>query len=317
MSWFVLGILSALFLGCYDVCKKQSLRNNHVIIVLTISVCISSIILLPLPILSRLMPDSMQSTLLYVPVVDIRTHCYILIKSALVLSSWIFAYMAMKHLPITIVTPVNATRPMWTLLGALIIFGEQLNGWQWAGVIVCLISFYAFSLAGKREGVSFSDNKWVWALILGTLLGASSGLYDKYLMRRFDHNAVQVYYTIYQSFMMLIVCALSTRHKIKKMQPHKSSGATNWAEIKKALDFTPSWAIIGISGFLVASDFVYLLALSQADSLISVLSAVRRSGVIVPFTFGVFVLKDKNPLLKTICLCGVIIGILFLYLGSR
>jgi len=251
------------------------------------------------------MPHEMQTTIFYVPQVDLRTHLFILIKSAIVLSSWIFAYMAMKHLPITIVTPINATRPMWTLLGALLIFGEQLNGWQWGGVVACLISFYAFSIVGKREGVSFKNNKWIWALILGTMLGASSGLYDKYLMHRFDHNAVQVYYTMYQALMMIVVCAVSTYHRTKH------------ANLRQALNFHHHPAIIGISIFLVASDFVYLLALSQPDSLISVLSAVRRSGVVVPFLFGVVVLKDKNPLLKTLCLCGVIAGIILLYLGSR
>lgn len=293
MTWFVLGILSALFLGCYDVSKKISLREGRVVSVLAASVCVSSVLLLPMLLLSRLMPDMMQDTLFYVPYVDLTTHLFILLKSVIVLSSWIFAYMAMKHLPITIVTPVNATRPMWTLLGALLIFGEQLNGWQWCGVVVCLLSFYAFSVVGKKEGVSFRNNRWIWALMLATLLGASSGLYDKYLMRQFDHNAVQVYYTFYQALMMIIVWLIMDRN------------------------FRWQWSIVFISLFLVASDFVYLLALQQPDSLISVLSAVRRSGVIVPFTYGAVVLKDKNPLLKTLCLAGVLLGIIFLFIGSR
>lgn len=293
MSWFVLGILSAVFLGCYDVSKKLSLRDNSVVTVLTASVCMSSLILLPMLILSRVDAGTMQTTVFYVPEVDLRTHLFIVLKSLIVLSSWVFAYMAMKHLPITIVSPINATRPMWTLLGALIIFGEQLNGWQWAGVSVCLLSFYAFSVIGKKEGVSFSHNRWIWALLLATFLGASSGLYDKYLMRQFDHNAVQVYYTFYQALMMIIV----------------------WLVVERKFRWT--WTIAFISIFLVASDFVYLMALQQPDSLISVLSAVRRSGVVIPFVFGAVVLKDKNPLLKTVCLAGVLLGILFLYIGSK
>lgn len=303
MTWFLLGILSALFLGCYDVSKKLSLTDNRVITVLTLSVCISSLLLLPMLVLSRTNTEMMQQTIFFVPKIDLRTHLYILLKSVIVLSSWVFAYMAMKHLPLTIVTPINATRPMWTLVGALIIFGEQLNSWQWAGVVVCLLSFYAFSLVGKKEGVSFVHNRWIWALIAGTLLGASSGLYDKYLMHKFDHNAVQVFYTFYQAALMLVVWIVDSLRHHKTIKQSVSS--VNW-----------HWSIALISVFLVASDFVYLLALTYPDSLISVLSAVRRSGVVVSFLFGIFVLHDKNPRLKTLCLIGVMIGILLLFIGS-
>ena len=265
-----------------------------------LSVCISSLLLLPMLLLSRIAPEQLQTTIFYVPHVDVRAHLFIFIKSLIVLSSWVFAYMAMKHLPITIVTPVNATRPMWTLLGALVIFGEHLNGWQWSGVVVCLISFYAFSLVGRKEGVSFVSNRWIWCLIAATLLGASSGLYDKYLMRQFDHNAVQVYYTFYQALIMLILWNVMQRRKSKKQRK-----SVMW-----------SWSIAFISIFLVASDFVYLLALTQPDSLISVLSAVRRSGVVVSFLYGVVALKDRNPLLKLLCLIGVLAGVVLLALGS-
>ena len=290
--------------------KKLALRDNTVVSVLALSVCVSSLILLPMLIASRMAPEVMQETIFYVPQVDAATHLWIVLKSVIVLSSWVFAYMAMKHLPLTIVTPINATRPMWTLLGALLIFNEQLNGWQWAGVSVCLISFYAFSLIGKKEGIEFASNRWIWALIAATLLGASSGLYDKYLMRQYDHNAVQVYYTFYQALMMLVVWVVIALIEGRKHQSRRPIAAAlrgvNW-----------HWSIVLISVFLVASDFVYLYALTQPESLISVLSAVRRSGVIVSFIFGIVVMKEQNPIQKTICLLGVLTGIVLLFLGSR
>jgi len=39
----------------------------------------------------------------------------------------VFGYIGIKHLPITIVGPVNATRPVLVLVGALAIFCERLN----------------------------------------------------------------------------------------------------------------------------------------------------------------------------------------------
>lgn len=297
--WLFLGLCSALLLGSYDVCKKISLQNNAVIPVLLCSVAMSSVLLMPLLAISRLQPEAVSDSILYVPQVDFRTHMFILLKSAIVLTSWIFSYFALKHLPITLATPVSATRPAWTVLGALIIFGEQLNGYQFAGILVALFSFYMFSVAGKREGISFAHNKWFWFLILGTLTGAISGLYDKYLMREFDHMAVQVYYTFYQTLMMAFVTLLL------------------WYPVRrKSTPFQFRWSILLISVFLVTSDFFYFYALTMPDSLISVLSTIRRLGVIVPFLYGVIVMHDKNVKLKVICLSGVLLGMFFLFLGS-
>ncbi|MBR1630731.1 MAG: DMT family transporter [Paludibacteraceae bacterium] len=296
--WFLLGILSAIGLGCYDIAKKKSLQDNAVVPVLLMSVVCSSILLLPLWIISRCNPALLQDTLLYVPQVDLHTHLLILLKSAIVLSSWLFAYMAMKHLPLTIVTPINATRPMWTLVGALLIFGEQLSGWQWGGILLAIASFISFSLAGKREGIQFSHNRWIGCLLLATLLGAASGLYDKHLMQHVDHNAVQVYYTFYQAAMMVVTAAVL------------------WWPRRKEQPFHWSWHIVLISVFLILSDFFYLLALTDSNSLISILSVVRRSSVLISFAYGAIVMHEQNIRLKVYCLCGVLAGMLMLMFGT-
>lgn len=313
--WIIYAIISALCLGFYDIAKKRSLDGNAVLFVLTCSVLVSSLLLLPWAIASYFWPEMMMKTMVFVPSVGWHEHVFIFLKACLVLSSWIFAYYSMKHLPITLVTPINATRPMWTLLGAVVIFGEVLNGWQWAGVIVALASFYAFSLVGKVEGISWKHNIWLYTLLLATLLGACSGLYDKYLMRHLDRNAVQVWYTVYQALLMLVLLGAQTLlHKVDKRRtdegrkpllPLHSSARPIWR-----------WAIVAISVFLVASDFIYLLALTDPDSLISVVSTVRRGGCIIPFLYGAIFLKDKNIRLKAVCLAGVILGMIFLLLGT-
>ena len=104
---------------------------------------------LPL-ILSRIAPEAMMGTHFYVPSMDLHAHGLIFIKSCIVLSSWIFAYISLKHLPISVVSPMQATRPMWTLIGALLIFGERLNTWQWVGIVLALGSIFVFSFGKKR-----------------------------------------------------------------------------------------------------------------------------------------------------------------------
>lgn len=280
--WLLLGVFSALLLGSYEVSKKVSVHENAVIPVLFTSVVISSFILLPFLIVSRISPD-LPGEIFYVPVVDFRTHLFLIAKAIIVLISWIFAYFAMKHLPLTIASPIKATQPIWVVLGGVLIFGEQLNGYQTAGVAVTLASFFMFSVVGKKEGYAFGSNKWIWFIIIATITGAISGLYDKYLLHRFNHMAVQVYYTFYQAVIMAVIAAVLWYPTRRKNTPFKFR-----------------WSIVLISVFLVAADFAYFYALTMPDSMISVLGTVRRAGVVVPFVYGAIVLKDKNLKLKMI-----------------
>ena len=140
----------------------------------------------------------------------------------------------MKHLPITIVGPINATRPVMVLVGAMLVFGERLNLYQWIGVMLAVASFFMLSRSGKTT----TPFRWDWTIIL-------------------------------------------------------------------------------ISVFLSAADFVYFYALSYDDSMISIVSMVRRGSVIVSFIFGALFFREKNLKSKAIDLILVLIGMIFLYLGSK
>lgn len=298
--WLLLAFLSATLLGFYDVFKKQSLKNNAVLPVLFLNTLFSSLIFLPFILLSVLHPDVLSGTLFEVPVVGWDTHGYILLKSFIVLSSWVFGYFGMKHLPITIVGPINATRPVMVLVGALLLFGERLNFYQWIGVLLAILSFFLLSRSGKKEGIDFRHNKWIFFVVMASILGAVSGLYDKYLMKQFNPMVVQSWYNVYQLFIMGGVILLLWLPKRKETTPFR------W-----------TWAIVLISIFLSAADFAYFYALSFEDSMISIVSMVRRGSVIVSFLFGAMVFREKNLKSKAIDLLLVLIGMLFLYWGTK
>ena len=238
--WIVLSFISALCLGCYDISKKIALRENRVIDVLTLSVCISTVLLSVPWCLSRVCPETMTATPFFVPQLDLAAHGLVVVKSMIVLSSWVFAYISLKHLPLSVVSPMQATRPMWTLVGALLLFGERLNSWQWLGVSLAIGTVFVFSFANKsrlKEAKNKVDGRYCVALALAILIGACSGLYDKYLMRSYDHNAVQVYYTFYQALMMVGVWVIERGLRMKKEQ-------ANWAKKEQAkwgLELKGAW----------------------------------------------------------------------------
>lgn len=298
--WLLLAFCSAALLGFYDVFKKKSLNNNAVLPVLGFNTLFSSLIFLPLILISDYAPSVLNGSIFYVPEAGWEVHKFIILKSFIVLSSWIFGYFGMKHLPLTIVGPINATRPVMTLVGAMLIFGERLNMYQWIGVLLAIVSFFMLSRSGKKEGIDFKHDKWIWFIVLAAVLGAASGLYDKYLMGRFNNMVVQAWYNIYQLFIMGGVLMILWLPKRKSTTPFR------W-----------DWCIILISIFLSAADFVYFYALGIDGSMISIVSMVRRGSVIVSFLFGAMVFREKNLKSKAVDLILVLIGMFFLYLGSR
>ncbi|WP_297329213.1 DMT family transporter [uncultured Bacteroides sp.] len=298
--WLLLAFLSAALLGFYDAFKKQSLRDNAVLPVLFLNTIFSSLIFLPFIVVSALVPSALRETMFNVPVVGWEMHKFIIIKSFIVLSSWVFGYFGMKHLPLTIVGPINATRPVMVLIGAMLIFGERLNAFQWIGVLLAVLSFFMLSRSGKKEGIDFKHNKWILFIVLAAITGAVSGLYDKFLMKQLNPMLVQSWYNVYQVFIMCPIILLLWYPKRKESTPFR------W-----------DWTILGISLFLCAADFVYFYALSYEDSMISIVSMVRRSSVVVSFLFGAWFFREKNLKSKAVDLILVLIGMFFLYLGSK
>jgi drug/metabolite transporter (DMT)-like permease len=304
--WIILAFLSAFLLGFYDVFKKKSLNGNAVIPVLLLNTLISSLIFLPLILLSACNIIS-SGTLFHVESYCWEKHLFIMMKSIIVLCSWIFGYFGIKNLPITIVGPINATRPVMVLIGALLLFGERLNLWQWSGVMIAMLGLFLLSHSGKKEGINFSNNKWIVFVFLSNILGAISGLYDKYLMASPENGGiglekltVQSWFNIYQLLLMTIILFVLW-----------------WPKRKSTTPFEWRWSIILISLFLSAADFVYFYSLSIDGAMISIVSMIRRGSVVVSFLCGAFLFKEKNLMSKIIDLGLVILSMIFLFVGSR
>lgn len=301
--WLILAFVSAVMLGFYDASKKASLKGNAVLPVLLLNTIFSTIIFSPFLLdyicgggwFNGTFADTASGASN-----EFHAHLLVVLKAFIVLSSWICGYFGLKHLPLTIVGPINATRPVLVLLGALLIFGEKLNLYQWIGVLLALLSIFLMSRAGKKEEIDFKSNKWIWCLAAATLIGAVSGLYDKFIMRSLNPMFVQSWFNFYQMIIMSAICGLiwyPTRHK--------------------STPFSWRWSIPLISIFICIGDFAYYNSLSEADSMISVVSLVRRSSVIISFICGVVIFKERNIKAKLFDLLLILLGMAFIWMGTR
>lgn len=289
--WIIFAICSALGLGFYDVMKKISLRDNNVPGVLLLNTLFGTILMSPV-IIGLLagghwgLGESPTG------------HLLIALKAVIVLSSWILGYFAIKHLPLTIQGPINASRPVIVLVGALLVFGERLNLLQWAGILLGFTSLFFISRIGAKEGFSIKHSKWLWMSIGATALGAVSALYDKYLMQFYRPLEVQAWYSLYQLIIMAVI--VSVLHRVGP-----KSVALKW-----------KWSILGISVFLTAADIAYFYALSIPGSMIAVISMIRRGSVLVSFVYGVLILREKHIKAKLVDLSLLLLSLTLLVLGS-
>jgi drug/metabolite transporter (DMT)-like permease len=295
-----LGLLAALFLGLHNLCKKHAVQGNEVFPVLFGTISSGFLLLLPLYLGSIYFEDDMISLQLYITDIPWETHGFIAIKSAIMASSWVLAYQALKHLPITIVTPIRSAGPFFTFIGAILIYQEKPNFLQWIGFFLIIFSVILYSRIGKKEGINFKRNKWIFAIIGATFLGASSGLYDKFLIQSLELNpqTLQFWFCWYTVLILLVILSIT-------WFPYK--------EKRKAFKFR--WTIIAVGILLVAADYFYFKALQDPDALIMLLSAIKRSQLIIAVVIGGLVFKEKNKRKKLVPLTGILIGV-FLILYS-
>ena len=298
--WLTLAFTSAALLGLYDVAKKQALTNNAVLPVLLLNTLFSTLFFVPAILSAEFGWGWFDHTVLATTPGTATAHGLVILKSVIVLTSWIFGYFGMKHLPITIVGPINATRPVMVLVGAFLLFGERLNLYQWIGVALAMVSLFLLSRSSRREGVDFTHNLWILFIALAAVTGAVSGLYDKYIMTRLDPVFVQSWYNLYQFLMMTAVVAVLWLPRRGRTTPFR------W-----------SWAIPLISIFLTLADFAYLYALREPDAMISIVSMIRRGSVVVSFLCGAMLFHERNLRSKAVDLAFILVGMIFLWLGSR
>lgn len=292
-------MLSAFMLGLYDVAKKRSLVDNAVLPVLLLSNVVSVLLFLPAIIASQTGADWFVGSMFAFEKADAPTHLLCALKGVIVSSTWIFGFVGLKHLPLTIVGPINATRPVLVLLGSILIFGERLNLLQWVGVAVAVVSFYLLSRSSRREGIDFRHNRWIWCMVGAVLTGAASALFDRVLMRSLNPVAVQSWSNVYIMLIMTVVTLVAWLPRRRTSTPFR------WR-----------WSIVLISLFVSTADLAYFYALSLPDSMLSIISLIRRTSVIVSFACGAILFKEKNLRSKTLDVALLLLGLVLLLFGS-
>lgn len=284
MFWVTLALGSALFLGFYDIAKKKALTGNAVLPVLFFVSLTCAVSLFPAFLLGK------------IPSISVSEHGMLLLKAAIVTSSWAFTFNAVSRLPLSITAPVRASAPVFTIAMAVAFMGERPSGMEWLGIALSLAAYLTMSFASRKETGHFWTNIWILSMFLGTFLGSVSGIYDKFLLQRAHLNplSIQFYYNIYMACLQgLGVLFLRFWHRDK---PNR-------------IRFEFRKVILAVGVLLVIADRFYFLAVHEPDALISVVTVIRRSNVLISFLGGLIFFHEKRSALKYVAMAGILLGL--------
>ncbi len=298
MNWVVAILLSAFFLGIYDLCTKHAVRANAVTPVLFFSTLTGASVWIILLLVQIFYPGILPHSLV-TDSLTLKQHLQLLLKSGIVAASWIGTYYALKHLPLSLGAPIRAMSPLLTLFGAILILGERPSWLETVGTLTTLGSFVGLSIAGAQEGVHFHRNKWVGFLLIGTLFGAVSSLYDKYLFTtlNFSVPTVQCWFQIY---LLVFFAPFALGWKLR---------------LWKRNEFRWRWSVPFIALSLLVADYLYFSALRHPDALVAIVMSLRRASTLVAFAGGLYFFHEVNGWKKLPAVIGILVGIVLTLLG--
>ncbi len=291
-AWVMPILGSALLLGVYDVCKKAAVKENSVMPVLFYATLCGTLFFCAVTALSGQLEEAVFCPL--------PAAAMLFAKALLVGASWVCVYYAMRELPISIAAPIRATAPLWTFAGSLILYHEFPSFQQAAAMLLIFAGYYAFSVLGKKEDGNFLHSRGLWLIVAGTLLGAASALYDKFLLGVANIPRLTVQFHFSVDLIIILGAAYFIRANFFG-QKHK---------------FYWRWSIFFTGILLILADYLYFYALSVPEVRISILSLVRRCNCIVSFGIGCYYFREVNIWKKAVALIFILAGVAWLLLAG-
>lgn len=291
MGWVGWILASAVVLAVYDLLKKESVRDNAVLPVLMVSTASGAASYVLALASGGALGDAFAA-------VSGEVVWLSAVKTVIVGTSWIFTFVALRTLPITIATPIRASAPAVVALVAYFLYGEHPCALQWTGMALVFAGFFAFSWAGRAEGVDFIRSKAVYFAIGGMVFSAGSALFDKYVFQvaAAPVSAVQL---LFQLFLCGFYLAVWTVGRCCGRRGDRFV----W---RRAIPF------VGIA--LALADWLYFNALADPAAMISIGSLLRRFSVVITFVFGAVIFRERNLRRKSLALALLVAGTVLLCL---
>ena len=303
--WVLLAVFSAILLGTYDVAKKQALRKNGTFAVLLVATALSTLFVSP-----------------FLRIGPAQDHLKLALKAVLVTAFWVSGMEGLKRLPLTTVSTIKGSRPVFVVLFSIILFGERLNWMQWLGIAIVLGALYMLGFTSRRDAsAQVRKTGFIW-MGISVLTGVASALYDKYIMKGMEPMFVQSWTNLFIT-LILALCVLVKRLAVSGRAVRASSDrlrprSREWEGALPARSdkFRWDWTLVLVAVLITGADALYFFALKQPDALLSIISVVRRASVLVTFVLGAIIFHEGNIRAKGLNMLLMAAGVVLLLIGS-
>lgn len=282
--WIWMTIVSGIFLGLLDIVKKKAFEKNSVLVVLAIY-SLFCFLLVSFEFKSAINMDSDKILV-------------ILLKTFIVFLAWVLSFNAIKHLPISVITPFDTINPLFSIIFGIIILNEKLTSFEGIGIIVMLISYYFIGKVGSKEVVRIFNNKYLYFMIISAVLNAVSATIDKIVLKSSDPGQMQFWFSL---FMFLFNAGALTYVRLR----YKNKSVIRF-------DFY----IPVMSLLLIISDRIYFTVLNIPSTQISMVMPLRKVSIFASVIIGGLIFREKNLKKKFWCICLLIIGIVLLFVRN-
>lgn len=283
--WTVWILSSAIFLALYDLSKKASVKENAVLPVLLVASACGAVGYIAALGAAGGVSDALS--------VSSRDFALISVKCAIVSTSWVLTYCALRTLPITIATPIRASSPALVFIAAFFMYGERPTIAQGIGMALVFAGYWAFGWAGRHEGIDFLRSRAVWFAVGGMCMSALSSLWDKFILQRCAIPVETVQFWFQIGLVAIYAVLLSVQRLLRL-----SHDSFEWR-----------WTI-PMTGFLLAvADWLYFHGLAIPDVSIAAGSLLRRFSVVITFVLGAMFFHERNLRRKGMALAAILLGV--------
>ncbi|MCX7922406.1 MAG: EamA family transporter [Clostridia bacterium] len=284
--WLLMALASGILLGFCDIFKKKALERVEVLNVLAVYSLFCFIAV------SFEFNNALNITH--------KGIFLVLLKTLIMFFNWILGFIAIRNMPISIITPFGTLNPLFSILLGVLVLKERLSLPQILGISIILISYYFISKSSSSEVKGLFKNKFFYLMVGSTLLSAISALIDKIALREINTGQLQFWFYLIITLLYFVAMILNRyRQKEKNTEPIRIN-----------------FYMILMSIFLVLSDRLYFNAINMPLGLISIILPLRRISVLISAIVGGMIFKEKNLKSKFLCICLLLVGIAIIFVGK-
>ncbi len=294
MSWIFLTAFYGLAKGARELLKKKALQRFSVTQVLVAYTLLSFLWVLPtlfIPALGGGLHRGGEGIF----EVDWHILPYIAVKTLMVFGAWVFGFMAIDKMPVSLFGVLELSRVLFSTLLGVVFLRESVGGLQALGLFLVCLGLFLLKKAGENPGSvqEQQEKSSYWLIVLAFLscfLNASSGTIDKVLMRYVNSAQMQFWFMLFISLFYFLYAL------IRRMK-------WDWRL------FFGNWYIPLLSLIFVLGDRAAFMANAVPESKVTVMTLLKQCGCVLVILGGKVFFGEKNIGRKLLCAAVVIAGI--------